>query len=539
MTKTPDKLNIVLIYVVLSAATIIAYAPMRDNDFVGFDDDVYVTENPHVNCGITSESILWAFTKPHCSMWHPLATLSHMLDCELFALAAFWHHLTSLLFHIAGTLLLFGILKKMTAAVWPSAFVAAVFALHPLNVESVAWVAERKNILSGFFWMLTIAAYIQYAEQPGIKRYLLLVLTFCLALMSKPTIVTLPFVLLVLDYWPLNRFQWTSQSRAEVVTNNFGRNLPQSEPTKIVYQRYSTLHLLGEKIPLFILSAILSIITFIAQKSGGVLKSWESFPVNVRISNAPVCYVSYIVKMVYPSRLAILYPHPGNTLPTWQPIVSLLIIVAISAGVIYMARRRGYLVAGWLWYLGTLVLVIGLIQAGGQAMADRYTYLPAIGILIMVAWSAAELADRWHRLKIVLTITAVTILAVLLVCTRTQLRYWQNGFTLFGHAVKVTENNTVMLNNLAWFLATTRDTEIQNPSDAVKYARRACELTNYKEPAILDTLAAAYAAAGRFTEAIETAEMAINQAKAQGQKATAEKIQNRLHLYQLGRPYRQ
>jgi tetratricopeptide (TPR) repeat protein len=418
-----NKRYTILICVILALVTAIAFEQVRRNDFIDYDDNVYVTENQHVQGGLSLESVIWAFTTRQEGNWHPLTWLSHMLDCQLFGTNASWHHLTNVLFHIANTLLLFWILKKMTDALWASFFVAAAFALHPLHVESVAWIAERKDVLSGLFWMLTIACYIRYCEQPSIKRYLLVFLVFALGLMAKPMLVTLPFVLLLLDYWPLGRLQWGHQ------TDN---------------QEWSVWRLVREKIPLFILTIASSVITFIVQQMGGAMDVGESYSLGVRISNALVCYAGYIIKMVYPARLAVLYPHPGANLPMWQPIVSLLIIVAASAVVIYAGRRQRYLAVGWFWYLGTLVPVIGLVQVGAQAMADRYTYLPLIGIFIMVGWGIGEIAAKWRERETVLGICAGVVLAAFLICTRLQVRYWQDNFKLFGHSVAVTEDNFLM-----------------------------------------------------------------------------------------------
>lgn len=417
MKQNRNKLYVIAICVSLALATIIAYEPVRLNGFVNYDDDLYVTENPNVNKGITGDSILWAFTTGHYNSWHPLTWLSHMLDCQLFGLKPAGHHVTNLLFHIANTLLLFWILKRMTGAIRQSVFVAAVFALHPLHVESVAWIAERKDVLSGFFWMLTIACYARYTEQPNMRRYLLVLLVFASGLMAKPMLVTLPFVLLLLDYWPLGRLEWGNRS---------------------------ALRMVKEKVPLLILSVASSVITFIVQQKGGAMDIGESYSFGVRTSNALVCYVSYLIKMAYPTNLAVLYPHPGNSLPMWQVIVSLLIIVVASVVVIYTGRRRRYLVAGWFWYLGTLVPVIGLVQVGAQAMADRYTYLPLIGIFIMVSWGAADLAAQWRYRNTGLGITAGVILVVMLISTRMQLRYWQDNLKLFEHSAAVTKNNFIM-----------------------------------------------------------------------------------------------
>lgn len=436
MAKKP---NILLVCAGLVVLTIAAYEPMRHNEFVDYDDDRYVTENRHVNRGITRKSLLWVFTTPHASMWHPLTSLSHMTDCELFGLNALGHHLTNLLLHIANTLLLFLILKRVTGAIWASAFVAAVFALHPLNVESVAWVAEHKNVLSTFFWMLTIASYIRYAQCPAVGRYLIVAFVFCLALMSKPMVVTLPFVLLLLDYWPLCRLQWPGSGEREVP--------PQSESTKTEFQHSSFRRLVVEKIPLFIFSAVLCVITLITQHVLRDMKTAEKFALDIRISNALVSYLQYIGKMFYPRRLALLYLHPGDSLSMWQPIISFLILAGISALILYQVRRRRWLVVGWLWYIGTLVPAIGLVQVGKQAMADRYTYLPLIGIFIIFAWGIAELTANLRYRKIVLWVSAGLVLIALLICTRMQVRHWKNDFSLYGHTIAVTENNYFMLNN--------------------------------------------------------------------------------------------
>lgn len=430
MKNTLEKLHFGLIYIALALITIIAFEQVRLNEFVGYDDDRYVTENPRVKAGMTLESIHWALTTTSIGYWHPLALLSHMLDCELFGLEPSWHHLSSLFLHIANTLLLFWVLKRMTGAVWASSFTALVFAIHPLHVESVAWISERKDVLSCLFWMLTIATYARYAERPSMGRYLLVVLGLSAGLMAKPMVVTLPFVLLLLDYWPLARFR-----------------PPQSQPVKSDYQKATAYRLIGEKIPLFVLVAFWCVVTYFVPKSGGQVVTTELVPLSSRIANALVSYVSYIWKMFYPSRLAVLYPHPGGSLPAWKTIVCLFILIFVSIGVIYLGRRRRYLAAGWLWYLGTLVPVIGLVQVGAQAMADRYTYLSLVGIFIMIAWGAGDLTAKWRYKRIGLGVTTGVVLATLVICTRMQLRYWRNNLALFGHALKVTENNYVMHSN--------------------------------------------------------------------------------------------
>jgi len=431
MKQKHDKFHTLLICAALALAVIIAFEPVRHNDFVNYDDDRYVTESPHIYGGITGESVLWAFTVPHYYMYHPLTSLSHMLDCELFGLNASGHHLMSLFFHLANTLLLFAVLKTMTGRTWLSVFVAAAFALHPLQVESVAWASERKNVLSTFFWLLTIAAYVRYSARPAVGRYLLVVLASACGLLSKPTVVTLPFSLLLLDFWPLQRIRWPAKKS------------PDDSP-RPTYKTSSILWLIIEKIPLFILSAVLSVITYVVQKSGGAVKTGQHLTIDIRIANAIASYIEYIGKIFYPRRLAPFYPHPGETLGFIWPLLCLLILAAVSAIVIYLARRRRYLAFGWLWYLGLLVPVLGLIQSGGQALADRYLYLPSVGIFIIVGWAAAELFAKY---KITLAAAAGIILAVLLLCTRTQIPYWKNNYTLYSHAVAVVEDNHVMENN--------------------------------------------------------------------------------------------
>ena len=442
MKQSSDKLYVTLIYVMLALVTFVAFEQVRHNDFIDLDDVLYVTENAQVKGGITPESVIPAFTTVHPSgNWHPLTSLSHMLDCQLFGLNPAWHHVTSLLFHMANTLLLFWVLKRMTGAIWRSAFVAALFALHPLHVESVAWVAERKDVLSGFLWLLTMAAYIRYAQRPAVGRYLLVFLFLCLGLMAKPMLVTLPFVLLLLDYWPLCRFQSARQGHRENSSYCEGPAHP-CAPT-------SAGRLFAEKIPLFILVVASSILTFLAQQSQRTVAPMEMLPAGLRIANALVSYVKYIIKMFYPNHLALFYPHLGYKFPIWQAIISLLALVGVSVFLVHTVRRHRYPAVGWLWFLGTLVPVIGLVQVGSQAMADRYTYLPSIGFFIIVVWGAAELFGKWRFPKIVVGVLAAAVLAMLLLCTRTQVRYWKNSVTLYEHALEVTGDNFAMHRNLA------------------------------------------------------------------------------------------
>jgi Flp pilus assembly protein TadD len=425
-----------LVCLFLVITTLAVYWQVRDYEFIGYDDVLYVTRNPHLQTGLSLEGITWAFTSKRAGNWHPLTWLSHMLDIQIYGMDPGRHHLTNVLFHIGNTLLLFLIFRRMTGALWRSAFIAALFALHPLHVESVVWVAERKDVLSTFFWMLTMGAYVWYVERRGFLRYLLVLLFFILGLMAKPMLVTLPFVLLLIDYWPLNRFQ-------------FG----QSSGGGSKKQRSLALRLVWEKIPLLALAAASSVVTLIVQQTWGAVSSFSAYPLNIRLANAMVSYVGYIGKMVWPSNLAVLYPHPGS-LPAWQIAGACLFLVFTSFAVIRAVRRQPWFAVGWLWFIGTLIPVIGLVQVGSQAMADRYTYVPLIGIFIIVAWGLPELVSGWRYRKVAISTMAVACLSILMATTWLQVRHWKNSIVLFERALAVTDNNYVLHNNLgvAFFL---------------------------------------------------------------------------------------
>jgi|Deesub1362A_J573_1020465.scaffolds.fasta_scaffold00013_77 Flp pilus assembly protein TadD len=395
---------------------------LKYNDFVSFDDYMYITENSHVTSGLTKENIIWAFTTGHASNWHPLTWLSHMLDVELYGLNPTGHHLSNLLFHIANTLLLFLILKRLTGALWRSAFVAALFGLHPLHVESVAWASERKDVLSTFFWMLTMGAYARYVERPRLTLYLLTLLMFVLGLMSKPMLVTLPFVLLMLDYWPLKRLK-----------------------------KSTAFDLFKEKIPFFVFSAASSVVTFVVQKQGGSVAPLDVLPVKMRLANALVSYVRYIGKMFFPEHLAFFYPLPKE-FPVWQVLGAGLFLLCVSIVVILSARRFSYLVTGWLWYVVTLLPVIGLIHVGLQAMADRYTYVPLIGLFIAMVWGVSDAAGKWRIRQSVVAVSGIAVLLYLMTFTWLQVGYWKNNITLYRHALDVTEENYMAHSKLATVL---------------------------------------------------------------------------------------
>ncbi|MGD1153989.1 MAG: tetratricopeptide repeat protein [Syntrophales bacterium] len=411
-------------------------------DFVRYDDDKYVTENRHVQAGLTRGGIAWAFLSVYANNWHPLTWLSHMLDCQLFAANPAGHHLTNLFFHIINTLLLFLILKRMTDFPWRSAFVAALFAIHPLHIESVAWVAERKDVLSTLFFMLTIWAYVRYVEHPGIYRYLAILLFFALGLMSKPMLVTLPFVLLLLDFWPLGRL-------------HLGESLFNADASDLKSvgggnEHRSGVGLIIEKIPLFILSGASICVTLFAQWSG--IAPLESLPFSTRMSNALVSYISYIGKMIWPHDLAVFYPFP-ESISLWQVGGAILLLILITAVAVRLRRRYPCVIAGWLWYLGTLVPVIGLVQVGYQSMADRYTYLSMIGLFVAIAWIVPDLLARWRFHRIALTALAACVIAALMTVSLFQIRYWQNSMTLFTRALSVTKNNAVIETNMGASLA--------------------------------------------------------------------------------------
>jgi Flp pilus assembly protein TadD len=415
--------DIVGVCIFLALLTWLVFGQTLWYDFVNYDDPRYVYENTNITSGLSVGGLAWAFTHIHSMNWHPLTTISHMLDCQLYGLKAGGHHFTNVLLHSVAVILLFLALQQMTGALWRSAFVAAVFAVHPLRVESVAWIAERKDVLSGVFFMLTLLAYVHYTRAPSLWRYAAVALVFALGLMSKPMLVTLPFVLLVLDYWPLGRMGGRAR-----------------------YGRHQLLMRVLEKIPMISLSAVSSVVTFLAQK--GAVGWTEQLPVATRINNAVVSYVAYIWQMLWPVRLAVFYPHPEHRLPLWEIISSVFLLICITVGAIALRRQRAYLITGWLWYLGMLVPVIGLVQVGWQGHADRYTYLPQIGLYLGVTWSVVDLTALWRHQRTVLTTAAILMIGALSWGAWFQTKYWRDSETLFRHALAVTTNNDVAENNL-------------------------------------------------------------------------------------------
>ena len=472
-----DRHILFFISAALLIATLVAYEPIRHNSFVTYDDGQYIYDNPLITAGISWQSLSQAFTKPHFFMWHPLTTISHILDYQFFGPNSFGHHLVSVLLHIANALLVFGIFRSLGGSIWLSAFIAGVFALHPLQVESVAWASERKTVLSGLFWLLTMATYIRYARQPRLGRYLVVLLVFGLCIMTKPVVVTLPLALLLLDYWPLERIGgWKTKGES---------------------QKVSAVRLIAEKIPLIAISVFLSVMTFIAQKQGGVVPTLEKMPLDYRVANMFLSYIRYIGKMIWPSGLAVCYPYPLVVLSDATVVTCAVLFIVLTVLSIYIGRRRKYMAVGWLWYVGTLVPVIGLVQSGAQAMANRYMYIPMLGLLIIIGWAVKDFIVNRPRIRIAATVIGVIALLSLLILTRIQVRHWQNTLTLFEYTLSVTEDNPVIENSYGVALFNEGRTEEAEP-----HLRKAVSLA----PAFVaarNNLTKLYLKQGKLNEAIE------------------------------------
>ena len=668
VNRTSSRLAAFFVCLALIALTWLVFGQTLWHNFVNLDDHVYVYDNPLITRGLTMDGVINAFVHTHARNWHPLTTLSHMLDCQLFGLKAGGHHFTNVLLHTVSVVLLFLLLRQMTGAFWQSAFVAALFAIHPLHVESVAWVSERKDVLSAVFFMLTLWAYTRYAQARSIRRYLAVALFFVLGLMSKPMLVSVPCVLLLLDYWPLNRFSWYHTRLTR------GARPPD--------RAHSVAPLLAEKIPLFALAAFSCIATFLIQLySAGAI---DQLPLAWRLNNAAVTYVAYIWQMFWPARLAAFYPHPNDQLPLWQVILAITFLISVSLLAIQWRRERPYIFTGWFWYVGMLVPVIGFVQAGEQGRADRYTYLPQIGLYILIVWTAAGLLSRLGQSaqRQVAAIVMPIIIALLSWRAFVQTSYWENSERLWNHALVVTTDNAMAhnnlghlllqrgdwdsaishfelalqirshnaathynlgralmennlanalarkgrldeavnhyeesvslrpdygdpyfnlgsvlfqqgriddaivqwhkalaaepndagfhtalgnaflkkgltkdaiaeyehaarisrrdpmaRNNLAWLLATSSDASIRDGNRAIELANEAVELSGDKDANYLRTLAAAYAEAGRFAEAAETARRALQAAQTQSNSILANAIRDETALYELGLPY--
>lgn len=463
-----------IIYIVLILATSAVYWQVTQYGFVNLDDDDYVRHNRLIRLGI--EGISLAFSTIYAQFWHPLTWVSLIFDYQLHGPNAGGYHLTNIILHILSTLLLFWLFNRMTGAIWKSAFVAAFFAIHPLHVESVAWISERKDVLSAFFWMLTLCLYVYYTEKPAIKRYLLVLFSFFLALMSKPMVVTLPVIMILLDYWPLSRYSIGIESQ---------------KGNLFLWQ-------FKEKAPFFVLSAVFSIITIYYQFK----PSGESFPLSSRISNALVTFITYPINILWPHDLTISYPFRFQ-IPLWQFLGAILLSVIISIAVIVMAKRLQYLFVGWLWYVITILPIIGIIQNGDYAMADRYTYLPSIGISIMLAWGLPSMIRSEETRKKILFPAGIAVLVIMAVLSWKQCGYWKNSIELFNHALRVTKNNFLAHNDLGLALYEKGKMEkaINHYNEAILIAPRYAYAYNNR--------GTAYAKLGQYQRALDDFNKAI------------------------------
>ena len=430
---------------ILIVVTLAAFWQVRTHEFVHLDDYEHITDNRHLHRGLSPEGVVWAFSFTDVAYWHPMTWLSLLLDYELYGLSPGGYHRTNLLLHILSVLFLFLVLRRMTGSLWQSGFVAALFALHPLNVESVAWAVERKNVLSSLFLMLTLWFYARYVERSTPGRYLLVLLVFAMGLMSKPTLVTVPFVLLLLDYWPLNRLR--------PVPTGGDADQPSTNSQLLDGRKPLAFRLILEKVPFFVLATISIFLTVLSSQHLNALVATTSVPLSLRIGNGLISYVSYIGKMIWPSNLAVFYPPP-ETIPWWQVATAILFLIILTLPVLRTLKMRPYLAVGWLWYLVTLAPSLGLVQAGlWPAMADRFVYVPLIGLFVMIAWGVPELLAQYRYRRIVLATSTTILLAALTVATKLQVRYWQDSFTLFQQTVKVTTNNYVAHDSLGNALA--------------------------------------------------------------------------------------
>jgi Tfp pilus assembly protein PilF len=580
-----DRLITIAVCIFLTAIIWVVFGQTFGHEFINFDDDRYVYENPQVSRGLTRDGFKWLLTHSHASLWHPLTTLSHMADCRIYGLKAGGHHFTNVALHNLGAILLFLVFRGMTGSIWRSAFVAAIFAVHPMRVESVAWIAERKDVLSGVFFMLTLGAYLHYTRKPSVGRYVTMSIFVACGLMSKATFVTVPLVLLLLDYWPLHR------------ANGFR-----------AWQR-----LLIEKIPLFVLSAAASVATLFVQTV--TMASLEQLPLLPRLKNAAVSLVVYLGQMLWPTDLAVFYPHPHDQLNILVVLMAVMLIVAITLIAILARQKYPYLFVGWFWYLILLVPVLGIVQAGLQARADRFTYLPHIGVTMLLTWGCADLTQRWQNRQIILASLATCVIAASMTLAYKQTTHWCDSISLWKHALAVTRDNQTAhqnlaaalwtkgylaesdqharaaaiahartslkdfpldvpthddlgvlltqngdvragieqweislqlnpddgnaLNNLAWVLATYPADAVRDGKRAVELALKATTLPGGEVPIVLRTLAAAYAESGDFSKAISTVQHAIDLASAQNNSSLLATVQHEIKLYQARTPYRE
>ena len=570
--------------------TFAAHWRVLQNGFVNYDDNDYVTANPLIQRGLTLDGLAWAFGNLHGekTYWHPLTWVSHMLDCQLFGLNPIGHHATSLLLHGLNVVLLFLVFQRMTGAFWRSAMLAALWAVHPLQVDTVAWVTERKNILAALFWILSMGAYVRYAEKPGWGRYALVVAGMALGLMCKPVLVTLPCALLLLDFWPLRRIRRSAEASSPA--------LPE-----VSFARAAL-----EKVPLLALSLIAAFITLQAHNALGIRQDITGLTTGLKIQNAFVSYLRYLDHTVWPAGLNVLYLHPGKW-PGWRVGLSAAFLLILTALAMANFRQRPFLLVGWLWFFGVLVPTIGLRQAGMQAMADRFMYLPLIGVLLLIVWTAADWITALRRPGWTAAALATPALALLVLAANFQAATWRNSFTLWQQALAANPDNFIAhnnvafawlaagrldrarehataaarlrpgytaplsqlavislqerkpveavqyyhelirlqpgsvadLNDLAWLRATHPDDAARDGAEAVRLAERACELTRRQVAFLIGTLAAAYAEAGRFEDAVKAGEEAARVARAAGQEQLAATNEHLLTFYRARKPFRQ
>jgi tetratricopeptide (TPR) repeat protein len=498
--RSPDKRSLVF-SLLLFATVLVVYSPVVHNGFLNYDDDTYITNNPHVRAGVTGQTLKWAFTTFDAANYHPLTWLSHALDCQLFGVNPAAHHESNVLFHAANAVLLFLFLRGATGFAWRSLFVAALFALHPLNVESVAWAAERKNVLSMLFLLLALHAYVWYTRRPALSRYAVIFLIFALALLSKPQVITFPFLLFLLDYWPLGRLK--------TVPSECG-----PEATMRTSPVFSAGWLVLEKIPLLLLSLASALVTMKAQQAGGAVQSLTQYSPLLRLETAIIAYASYLGKAFWPSRLVALYPHPTTLYPAWQVGLASLFLALVTA-VIVRARRKRYLLVGWLCFLGTLVPMLGLVQVGAQAMAERYTYIPLIGIFVMVTWLVADWASDHQLPTTWLAVLALACLSVLGTLTYRQINYWHDTEHFWVRTLALTENNYIAHDSLGDFLAS----EGRNEEAAVQF-RAALAIRSDDLPANLN-LGTYEHGRGNLRAAIERYQLVALHAGDIGLRATA------------------
>jgi len=494
MADMKRTLSTFLLCISIAVSILLVYGGSATFDFVSFDDPVYVRENPHVAGGLSGRGIVWAMTSVHASNWHPLTWISHMADMELFGMDPGRHHLVNVLFHLAASVLLFLVLDRMTGALYPSAFTAALFALHPLHVESVAWISERKDVLSAFFWMLTLLCYSRYVKRPSLGRYALVCASFTLGLMAKPMLVTLPVVLLLLDFWPLKRMGMSSPRPDRAPR-------PQGPGDSLI--RLGPLLL--EKVPLVILAAAAGATALYSQWASGALKPLTSVGPGMRMENALISSVVYLAKTVWPADLCIFYPYPRHI---GLPLVILcaLAVIVISIAAVMAARRFPYVTTGWFWYVITLAPVIGIVQVGSQSMADRYTYIPLVGVFMMLSWGLGDLY-RWtspgRAVRMLLGASAVGLLVILAVVSFRQVLTWQNSETLFSHALSVNPDNYLACDSLGVALHHKGDVP-----GAIRYYQESIRLSPHHANARCN-LGVALAGMGRYREAIDQYERCL------------------------------